>query len=86
MEPTNRSSQSESGFRPNRTWTFSDSWCLPYSNLSKEEWQTIKSLTEDKSIVIKKADKGPCAVVWDKLDYLSEAEKQLGDKIIYKDV
>ena len=31
--------------------------CLPYSNLSKEEWQAIRSLAEDKSIVIKKADK-----------------------------
>ena len=60
--------------------------CLPYSNVSKEEWLVIRSLAEDRSIVIKKADKGSCVVVWDKLGYLSEAEKQLGDKNIYKEV
>ena len=26
--------------------------------------------------------KGSCAVIWDRLDYLSESEKQLGDKNI----
>ena len=40
----------------------------------------------DRSIVIKKADKGSCAVVWDRDDYLPEAEKQPCDKAIYKDV
>ena len=60
--------------------------CLPYSNLSMDEWQAIRSLAEDRSIVIKKADKGSCVVVWDRLDYLSEAEKQLGDKSICKHV
>ena len=37
--------------------------CLPYSNLSKDEWQAITSLAEDRSIVTKKADKGSCVVV-----------------------
>ena len=59
--------------------------CISYSNLSKDEWQAIRSLGEDRSIIIKRADKGLCVVVWDRLDYLSEAEKQLGDKNIYKD-
>ena len=49
--------------------------CLSFSNLSKEEWQGIRSLA-----LIKKADKGSCVVVWDRLDYFSEAEKRLGDK------
>ena len=35
---------------------------------------------------IKKAGKGSCVVVWGRDDYLSEAEKQLCDKAIYKDV
>ena len=43
-------------------------------------------MTEDRSIIIKKTEKGSCVVTQDKLDYLSEAEKQLGDKNIYKDV
>ena len=44
--------------------------CLPYSNLSKDEWQAIRSLAEDRSIAIKKVDKGSCLVIWDRLDYL----------------
>ena len=60
--------------------------CLPYSDLSKDEWQAIRSLVEDRSIFITKAAKGSCIVIWDRLDYLSEAEKQLGDKSIYKNV
>ena len=58
---------------------------LTYSNLTREEWQTIRSLADDRSIVIKKADKGSCVVVCDRDDYLSDAEKQLCDKAIYKD-
>ena len=52
----------------------------------KEEWQAIRYLADHRSIVIKKADKGSCVVVWDRDDYLSEAEKQLCDEAIYKDV
>ena len=37
---------------------------LGYSNLSKLEWEVIRSLAGDRSIVIKKADKGSCVVVW----------------------
>ena len=37
-------------------------------------------LTDDRSIVIKKADKGSCVVVWNRSDYLQEAERQLSDK------
>ena len=59
---------------------------LPYSCLFKEEWLAIKSLEEDRFIVIKKVGKGLCVVVWNRLDYLSEAEKQLGDKNIHKNV
>ena len=31
---------------------------LRYSNLLREEWQAMQSLADDRSIVIKKADKG----------------------------
>ena len=46
----------------------------------------MRSLAEDHSIVIKPADKGPCVVVWDKLDYLAEAENHLKDNNIYQDL
>ena len=37
------------------------------------------------TIIIKPADKGPCVVLWDREDYLAEAEKQLQDVDIYED-
>ena len=58
---------------------------LRYLNLSKEEWQTVRSLSTDRNIVIKKADKGSGVVIWDCLDYIMESEKQLYDKTIYAD-
>ena len=58
---------------------------LRYSNLSQEEWRAVRSLTDNRSIVIKKGDKGSCVVVWDRWDYLKEAEKQLGDSTVYKE-
>ena len=36
-------------------------------------------MADDRSIIIKKADKGSCVVVWDRKDYIGEAEKQLWD-------
>ena len=57
-----------------------------YFNFTKVYVQAIKSLTNDRYIVIEKANKGSCAVVWDRADYLSKAEKQLYIKTIYKDV
>ena len=59
---------------------------LRYSNLSQEEWRAVRSLADDRSIVIKKADKGSCVVVWDRWDYIKEAEKQLGDSTVYKEI
>ena len=59
---------------------------IGYSNLSKEEWVAMTSLADDRSIVIKKADKGSCIVVWDRNDYLREAEKQLKDQNVYRKV
>ena len=57
---------------------------LSYSNLTKEERLALNSLRDDTSIIIKEADKGSGVVVWDRKDYLKEAEKQLGDKETYE--
>ena len=46
----------------------------------------MRALANDRSIVIKKADKGSCVAVWDRNDYIAEAEKQLSDENIYKDI
>ena len=45
---------------------------------------TIKSYKLN--IVIKSADKGSAVVIWNRDDYIKEAEKQLGDKEIYEEV
>ena len=55
---------------------FSD---LRYSNIPTEEWQAVRSLTDDRIIVIKKADIGICVVLWDRNDYLVKPQKQLSD-------
>ena len=36
--------------------------------------------------VIKKADKGACAVVWNREEYIVEAESEQGDVTVYKDI
>ena len=43
-------------------------------------------IANDRSIVIKKADKGSCVVVWDREDHIAEASKQLNDDSVYKSV
>ena len=59
---------------------------LRYSNLSTPEWKAIRSLADDRSIAIKKPDKGSAVVVWVRNDYNKEAEKQLGVKSVYQKV
>ena len=39
---------------------------------------------DDRNIIIKKADKDSCVVIWDRNDYIAEAEKQLSDEEVYK--
>ena len=46
----------------------------------------MRSLENDRNVIIKPADKGSSIVVWDKLVYLAEAEKQLSDSNTYKEV
>ena len=36
--------------------------------MTKEEWQAMRNLVEDRSIIIKPADKGSCVVAWDRED------------------
>ena len=56
---------------------------LKYSNLFKEEWTTIRSLADDRSVVIKRSENGSCVVVWDRNVYVFEAKKKLS---VYRDV
>ena len=54
------------------------------SNISKNKWETIKSLKENDSIVIKEADKGGAVVVMNKTHYYNMAVKILQDEVTYK--
>ena len=53
-------------------------------NLSNEEWLAMRGLAEDPNIIIKPADKGSCVVVWDREDYIAEADRQLKDNETYE--
>ena len=53
------------------------------SNLTREEISALNGLKSDRTIVIKEADKGSGVVVWDREDYIREAEDQLGDPDVY---
>ena len=55
-----------------------------YNNLTSKERQALYDLKNDKSIFIKSADKGSAVVVWDRENYIKEAEKQLGDSDVYE--
>lgn len=46
----------------------------------------MRSLGNDKSIIIKKADNGSCVIVWDHEDWIAEESNQLNDKSVYKSV
>ena len=56
------------------------------NNLTREEQSALYNLKNDKNIVIKSADKGSAVVVWDRDDYIKEAEEQLGEKDVYEEV
>ena len=56
------------------------------SNLSGDKWKALRILADDRSIVIKSADRGSSVVIWDRDNYLQEASKQQQDTNIYEDV
>ena len=58
---------------------------LKYSNLTKEERIALQNLRNDNTIIIKEADKGSAVVVWDRQDYILEAERQLQDAEVYEE-
>ena len=57
-----------------------------YNNLTWEERGAFFDLKNDKTIVIKGANKGLAVVVWNRDDYIQEAKNQLSDKEIYEEV
>ena len=56
------------------------------STLSKEEWKAVRTLADDRNIVIKKADKGSCVAICNRNDYITETESQLKSEQVYQKV
>ena len=52
-------------------------------NMTNAEFTAKKDLANDKSIIIKKADKGSAVVVQNHSDYINEGLRQLSDKNFY---
>ena len=54
-------------FKPKSTWEAElfkmSSSSIGYSNMPKDEWNAVRSLADDRNIVIKRADKGSCVVI-----------------------
>ena len=46
-----------------------------FNNLTNDERNAMYSLKDDKSVIIKGADKGAAVIFWDREDYLKEASK-----------
>ena len=55
-----------------------------FPNLSFQEREALGELKSDRSIVIKEADKGSAVVVWDREDYVAEANRQLSNLEVYE--
>ena len=56
-----------------------------FSNLTVSEQQALHNLKNDDSIIIKEADQGSGVVVWDREDYLKEADNHLLDEKFYSE-
>lgn len=54
------------------------------SNLSWDEKQALRQLRNNRSIVIKPADKGSTVVIMDRQAYIKKAEQQLNQGEYYK--
>ena len=58
----------------------------PKSNLSYKERQAMKKIKENESIIVVPADKGKCAVVMDRQEYIAKMEEKLKDPNTYKEI
>jgi hypothetical protein len=57
-----------------------------YSNINKSEMESLRKLSQDKSIIIKKADKSNTIVIMDTCDYKLEVLRHLDDKNYYEKI
>ena len=81
MESSKRSASTWTVYKQDREGYFSTllGKTINYE-LSKEEYLTMRSLQNDRSVVIKLLDKEFAVEVWDRTDCLKEAVKQVSDE------
>lgn len=58
--------------------------CTSKQNLSIDEWKALSTLKQNKTIVIKPADKTKTIVIQNKSNYIKEGERQLSQKYYVK--
>ena len=54
-------------------------------NLTKEEYKAVRSLNNNKDIIIKPADKGSAIVILNKQSYINEGQRQLHNTQFYEE-
>lgn len=57
-----------------------------HPNINRKERAALNNLSKDNNIIVKKADKGTCVVVQDKMEYVNEGTKHLSDRGIYEEI
>ena len=57
-----------------------------FNNLTSSERKALYDIKNDKNIETKSADKSAAVVVWDREDYIIEAEKQLVNEELYEEL
>ena len=55
-------------------------------NITSQQEQLLRNLSNDNTIIISKADKGSTTVLWNRTDYFHEAYRQLGDASFYQKI
>ena len=66
-----------------RAVLFDDHCCYQTQNLTTEEYSLLRSLSADRDVIIKPADKGGRWVVMDRSEYSRECERLLSDPAFY---
>ena len=54
-----------------------------FPNLTSAERTALAKLKNDPQLVIREADKGSAVVIMDRQRYILEADRQLGDTLVY---
>ena len=86
LESSKRSACTQTVFKPEKDILSILPGKITNYDLSNKEYLTLRNLQNDRSVAIKQADKGSRVVVWNRTDYLKEADRQLSDEKTYEEI